>query len=139
MWLFSKTISSKYCNCGMILVIIMGSHRYRLCVTVWAWKICWATCFHIYSPDISLQKDKFSQNGFGKIIWTLSISWVMCQSSIRVVANMSEFKAINKFHLLNIWTYELFIHWTGRFKGNQGFLKESESEGRISWNVVLVF
>ena len=40
-------------------------------VVLWAGKICWAIDFHLYSPNISLQKDKFSQQHFKKISRTL--------------------------------------------------------------------
>ena len=29
-------------------------------LVLWAWKICWTACFHPYSPNIRLRKDKFS-------------------------------------------------------------------------------
>ena len=29
-------------------------------IVLWAEKICWAICFHRYSPNIRLKKDKFS-------------------------------------------------------------------------------
>ena len=35
-------------------------------------KICRATCFHLYSPNLRFQKDKFSQQCFKKISQTLS-------------------------------------------------------------------
>ena len=40
------------------------------------WKNCWAKCpKHPYSPNVRLQKDKFSQQHFQKIRGTLMIKY----------------------------------------------------------------
>ena len=40
---------------------------------LWAKKICWAICFHLYSPKARFWKDKFSQQNFKKISWQLHL------------------------------------------------------------------
>ena len=37
-------------------------------IVLWVRKICWAICFHLHSPDISLQKNKFLGRHFKKIM-----------------------------------------------------------------------
>ena len=37
----------------------------------WPGTIYWAICLHLYSPDITLQMDKFSRQHLQKISWTL--------------------------------------------------------------------
>ena len=36
-------------------------------IVLWAGKICWAIWFHLYSPNIRLEKDEFSRQHFKKI------------------------------------------------------------------------
>ena len=40
-------------------------------IVLWAGKICWATHFNLYSPNIGFGKDKFSRQCFKKISQTL--------------------------------------------------------------------
>ena len=40
-------------------------------IVLWAGKICWVTCFHLYSPNIRLQKEKNSRQHFQKVSRTL--------------------------------------------------------------------
>ena len=42
-------------------------------IILWARKTCWNICFHPYSPNLRLWKDKFSWQCFQKISRTLSI------------------------------------------------------------------
>ena len=35
------------------------------------WEICWVTCFYLYSRNIRIQKDKFSQQCFQELCQTL--------------------------------------------------------------------
>ena len=49
-----QTINLFYSNCEKYIVL-------------WVGKTCWAICFHIYSPNIRLQNEKFSGQCFKKI------------------------------------------------------------------------
>ena len=59
---------------GLNMVVLDNKFVFSNCekyVVVRAGKICWATCFQLYSPTISLRKDKFSRRYFEKIHRTL--------------------------------------------------------------------
>ena len=53
-WAWESVVSDKK-------IVFSNCEKY---IVLWARKVCWAICFHLYSPNISLQKDKFSQQHF---------------------------------------------------------------------------
>ena len=46
-------------------------NNFDKCIILSAGKICWATCFHLYSPNIKFQNDTFSRQYFKKVGRTL--------------------------------------------------------------------
>ena len=59
---------------GWETIVSHNKFAFSICrksIVLWVGKICWATYFHPYSPNIRLQKDKFWWQYFQKISWTL--------------------------------------------------------------------
>ena len=63
-------------NAGWAWETIVSDNKFVLnnCwkyIVLWAWKICWITCFHPYSPNMKLPKNIFSRWLFKMISRTL--------------------------------------------------------------------
>ena len=78
------------------------------------WEICWVTCFYLYSPNIRIQKDKFSQQCFQEICWTLVCvciyiymqSWKQC--ALSVITTMALWQ-LTHLHLASV-RFEHYIY-----------------------------
>ena len=55
----------------LILVLLLLNSNKQMLYEPDGWEIFWVTCFYLYSPNIRIQKDKFSQQCFQEICQTL--------------------------------------------------------------------
>ena len=51
---------------GSFIQKIVFSNIEKYYIVLWAWRICWAICFYLYSPTLSLRKNTFSRQHFKK-------------------------------------------------------------------------
>ena len=91
--------------------MVVSVNKYVL----WTGKICWVIHFHLYSPNIRLQKGKFSRQLFKKISRTLLALGIFDCIILRCLSSSHPYLSFSKLKITMPQVCRWSVVWTDSF------------------------